>query len=268
MRMVPVKFSDLKFELTVSTDDVLANVDANIRRGLPQVQPHNEQDQELAIVGGGWSLLDTVDELRTLAGSGVKVVTLNGSHGWCLDNGFRPSAHVQVDARAFNARFVERTHPDCVYLIASQSHPSVFDELERQGRRTLIFHCSGGDEEVELLNKYYFRQWFLVIGGSTVALRAIPLLRMLGYKRFHLFGIDSCLRGDEHHAYPQAENDEHTTAIIEVEDRKFRTTPWMHQQAKEFVGVIKGMGQLFELSIHGDGLLAHILKACAEKLEN
>jgi hypothetical protein len=39
-------------------------------------------------------------------------------------------------------------------------------------------------------------------------LRAFPLLRMLGYTQFHVFGFDSCVQEDgTHHAYPQPEND-------------------------------------------------------------
>jgi hypothetical protein len=34
---------------------------------------------------------------------------------------------------------------------------------------------------------------YYVPGGSTVMLRAIPLLRMLGFWRLHLFGFDSCV---------------------------------------------------------------------------
>ena len=56
--------------------------------------------------------------------------------------------------------------------------------------------------------------FFPVPGGSTVVLRALPLMRMLGLSQFHLFGFDSCVLPEAHHAYPQPENDNPETSPI------------------------------------------------------
>ena len=93
-----------------------------------------------------------------------------------------PSAYVMVDAREFNARFVEKVIPDCKYFIASQCHPSVFDKLPKE--RTYIWHTTA-ESINDLLAKEY-KNWYPVPGGSTILLRTIPLFRMLGFKRFHL----------------------------------------------------------------------------------
>jgi hypothetical protein len=45
--------------------------------------------------------------------------------------------------------------------------------------------------------------------------------------------------------------------------RVFSCAPWMISQATEFIEIIRRMGDAFELQIHGDGLLAHILEVGA-----
>jgi hypothetical protein len=88
---------------------------------------------------------------------------------------------------------------------------------------------------------------------------------MLGFRRFHLFGADSCLTDDgKHHAYSQPENDGMMIFPAYVGGRKFLCHPWMFSQAQEMMDLIKFYGHAFELEIHGDGLLKHILTTGAE----
>lgn len=255
---------EVKMKLNVPIDQIVENVKVNIRRGLPQVQPHDVQETPIAVVGGGWSLNETLDDLKEKHAAGMKVVSVNGSHDYLIQHGIRPSAHVQLDAREFNARFVRHWHPDCKYLIASQCHPSVFDALE--GADVRIFHCEN-DAEKEALDNYYLGHYHTVPGGSTVMLRAILLMRMLGFDHMEVYGFDSCYRGDEHHAYPQEENEEEDIGAMTVDGREFRCAPWMFSQAKEFIGFTKQFGGMINLIVHGDGLIAHMIKTCAMRVE-
>src|SRR5207244_2923484 len=70
--------------------------------------------------------------------------------------------------------------------------------------RTYLFHTNV-DAIKDILEEQY-GVWWSVPGGSTVLLRAIPLLRTLGYAKFHIYGADSCLESAGlneyvHHAY-------------------------------------------------------------------
>jgi hypothetical protein len=210
------------------------------------------------IVGGGPSLAQNIEEIRRLRASGVKLITINGAYQYCIDNGIIPSAMIMVDARPFNKRFVENVIDDCKYFIASQCDPSVFDGLPAD--RTYIWHTSA-DIINDILAKEY-KNWWSVPGGSTVLLRAIPLFRMLGFKRFHIFGCDSCLDGDVHHAYEQKENDGQLVVPVNVGGKIFYCHAWMVSQAQEFIDLIKMLGDEIELEVYG-GLLHHILKTGA-----
>ena len=82
---------------------------------------------------------------------------------------------------------------------------------------------------------------------------------MLGYKRFHLLGCDSCLDNEIHHAYEQKENDGDTVLPVNVGGKIFYCNPWMISQAQEFINLIRALGEEIELEIYG-GLLHHILE--------
>jgi len=260
---VPAEEITMEGRLNAGLEVVKANVEANIRLGFQQVQPYPTNDVEVMIVGGGPSLKDQIDEIRDLRERGVKLVTLNNAYQYCLDHQIKPSAYVMVDARPFNVRFVENTIPECKYFIASQCDPSVFERLEAVKDQTYIWHTSA--EEIQDILMAQYPKCFPVPGGSTVLLRAIPLFRMLGFKRFHIFGCDSCLDiAGSHHAYEQKENDEQAVIPVRVGGRIFYCNPWMVSQAREFIDLIGCMGDVMELNIHG-GLLRQILESGAER---
>ena len=126
--------------------------------------------------------------------------------------------------------------------------------------RTYIWHTQA-ELITDLLEKQY-EECYPVPGGSTVLLRAIPLFRTLGFKRFHIFGCDSCLEEDKHHAYEQKENDGQLIMPVNVGGKIFKCHPWMVSQAQEFIDLIRMLGEEIELEVYG-GLLHHILETGA-----
>lgn len=268
--------------LNVEAEQVRANVRHNIAQGWEQVHPHATNDLECMILGGGPSMPAFLDEIRAKRAAGVKLLTLNGAYNWALAHGLTPSAQIIVDARAFNARFTKPVVDGCKYLIASQCDPGVLEGLPKD--RTYLFHTMTG-LITDLLEAQYQGEWHAIPGGSTVLLRAIPLMRMLGYARFHLYGCDSCLQvGAEsasqarrldaqgapfpirHHAYAQPENDQGAILPVTVNPggRIFYCHGWMASQAQEMLDLIRMLGDVIELEIHGDGLLAYLLQSGAQ----
>lgn len=264
----------IEFQGQINTpDDVLKkNIEHSIRLGYPQVRPQAPQTDRVCLVGGGPSLNDTFDELRDLYFSGAKVVTVNGSSAWCLAHNIRPSAHIILDARPENARFVMPTIPQCRYLIASQCAPETWDVV--RGRENVwIWHAVAQDNEIlkPILDEFYAGQWMPMSGGTTVIMRAILLLRATGFLRFDLFGVDSCYMGREHHAYVQPENDTDKAFPFTLAapgrpetTRTFWAAPWMAKQLECFLQTIRLNGDAFLLNVHGDGMLAHALTCSAD----
>ena len=258
--------------LNIDESQVRANVIINAAAGWQQVMPHITVDDEVLILAGGPSLAEHAEQVKAMRAAGAKLVTLNGAYNWAIEQGLQPSAQIVVDARPFNARFTRPVVDGCKYLIASQCDPAVLEGLPRD--RTYLWNTGAGVERDEAGTvkpgpiadalDASAAQWWLIPGGSTVMLRAIPLLRMLGYHRFHLFGFDSCLSGDAHHAYAQPENDSEVVIPVTVGGRVFRCHAWQVSQAQEFMDLVKHFGSEFELEVYGDGLINHILRTGAQ----
>jgi hypothetical protein len=247
--------------INATEEMILDNIRVNCAGGWQQLIPHPEQDTEVMILGGGPSLNHHLEEIREMRERGVKLVTLNGAYNWAIDHGLTPSATVIVDARELNKRFTKPVVDECKYFIASQCHPSVFEGLPKD--RTYLWHVMGDLTDSSVVKEFYPAS-FPIPGGSTVLLRAIPLLRQTGYHRFHIFGCDSCLEDGAHHAFSQPENDDRAVIPIMVTGgRTFYCHPWMACQAREFVTMIQKIGETFDCVIHGDGLLEHIVNVAA-----
>ncbi len=258
---------------------ILEHVRQNIRRGLPQVQPHVPNPAMALLVCGGPSLAMTEKELVEAYWAGGKVIACNGAYQWCIDRNIKPSAAVMLDARDFNARFIKTPVEGCKYLLASQCHPSTFDMC--RDRIVHIWHaCTAGEPELDVLKEYYFepkvtpesglRRTFPVQLGTTVGVRAISLLRMLGFQNMEIFGLDSCWLGDEHHAYEQVENKDLKIGVWlrpkgrDDKAQRFLCAPWHMKQYEDFLGLVKARGNLFQLNVHGPGLIATALRTGAE----
>jgi len=238
-------------------DKIRDNIEKNIKLGLPQVQPYETQwNKSVGLVLGGSTLKETFPDLLEKRKNGMPVITVNGSHRYCMTGGLIPSAMIMLDSREFNNRFVYPLVEDCKYFISSQCHPSVFENLK--DNKVWIWHCAG-DDNFDLLKEVYGGEYYPIMGGATIALRAVHLLRMLGFHKFEMYGFDSCIIG-EHHAYEQSENDGEEVLDVVVSGKEFLCTAAHYHQAKEFVDMISKTGEHYDLAVHGDGLISHIIK--------
>lgn len=258
--------------LNVEEERIRAHIHANLALGLPEVSPRQAQPElEIALVCGGPSAADHLEEIREHARGGMPIVTVNGVYNWLLSNGIVPGLQIVVDAREFNRRFVEPDSPACQYAVSSQCDPALVASLPRE--RTLLWH--GASEKVHRwLGEYdaahnQVREYFPVPGGPTVALAALPLLAMLGFRLIHVYGLDSCVRPGAHHAYPQPENDADALVPISVDGKTFICAGWMVKQAHVFQEVMRRILIPWgvSLAVHGDGLIAAIIAAAAARRE-
>lgn len=254
--------SDIKKCSTVNTTDtvLIDQIYQNLQLGLEELRPYEQNSQELLILAGGPSLNDFVDEIRINKMMGLPIVTLNGAYNWALEHNIKPDVQVILDARDFNVRFTQPHVDSCKYLVASQCHPDLVRSLPP--KQTFLWH-SGQDNVQAAMKRMYKEEnhdWFPVFGGMTVTLRVFPLLLMLGYNRFVVYGFDSCLGGNDHHAYPQPENDIESVIDVTCGGRQFKCHPWMLTQAQEWLQLQEMIGDLCQIDVKGDGLIAHTIR--------
>ncbi len=216
--------------------------------GLPRLksQPPNRGTAspfigKVAIIGGGPSINDPViqAEFSLLRAHGFAIWALNGSYDWLLDRGLVADAHVLLDARAENTKFLRRSRRETTYYLASICSGFVYQDLMEHNRKIVRYDLD-------------------VMGdcGTTVGTHAIAVAFTEGFREIHLYGYDSSYRGDAGHAYEQALNGEERIVDAHVADRVFKAAPWMVRQAQDFEGIAEAIidaGGV--IVVHGDGLL-------------
>jgi len=248
-------------EINTEQQKLEDNIRVNAKTDYQLVQPYPLQDTEVMLLAGGPSLNDFTDEIIELRKGGMPMITTNGTYNWAIEHGLKPSMQLIIDAREFNSRFVTPVVDDCKYFIASQADPSIFEGLPLD--RTYAWHVGVATEQAALLDDLY-KIWYPCPGGSTVTLRGLCLLRMLGFHKIHIYGFDSCRRDGEHHAYSQPENDYKSSPIpISAGGRVFQCDAWMYCQTTEFMKMVGLFGDELDLDVKGDGLIAHIIKTGA-----
>ncbi len=240
----------LRTQSNVANSKLAENFHSSVARGLPEflAMPgigKGKGDAQVSLVGGGPSMQGTLHEL-----SGT-VIACGSSHRYLVgEQGITPHYAVICDALPAAAKFIQTPDHRCTYLVASTCDPSVFDALD--GYSVYIWHL-GGIPETEKLRQ--------IGGGCTVGLRSISIAIALGYSNLHLFGFDSCFLDKASHSYPMRA-DEFNTITVKVvgTDREFETTPELLAQANHFIGMAQKFGGMFSATVHGDGLIAEIMR--------
>lgn len=250
-------------------DTIKRNIITNINRGLPQLERYMDHPdyRPVALVAGGASLDDpeSLQDLKEHSASGHAVVALNGSYKWLDDHNIRYHAHVLLDSRHFNKTFVQNPKKGVKYFICSQCDPAVFDNLI--GYNTYIWHGGTSKFVPEEMEAVYHGKYIKVKTGRTVMLGALYVFRTLGFHQFELFGLDSCLLDSKHHAYDQKENDDGTIVEFVINGRTFQCHPWMIGQAQDFLKFTKILGHKYDINVHGNGLINHLITSISERGE-
>lgn len=258
-------------------EESIKNIPTNLARGFPRLHQMPEfqrikgSDVPIAIVGGGPSLKQTIDELR-----GFRHIMAAGSvHDYLRSQGFAPEYAVACDPSPLMANYFRNPSSETKYLLSSHCDDAVFEALK--GMSIAIWHCAPIDKE--FLDQHD-PGWHAVGGGCTVGLRGLSLAIVLGYENIHLFGFDSCLgeTDDEHHAYGFTEETEELGQIYSVRighgmsgpvegGKTYRCAGYQMAQADHFKLWVEHYGNMFNPTFHGDGLLPemwkHILKVAS-----
>jgi uncharacterized Rossmann fold enzyme len=184
--------SSLPLKITgkcVAEDETLfANMDAAIARGYPQVkEAQTAKSGAILLVASAPSVKGQLELIKKMKAAGSPIVAIKGAHDWLIDNGVTPDYALAIDPQEHRIAFY-KPQPTVHYMIASQCHPAMFDNLD--GCQVTLWHPyvkKGQDRP---------KNCMLIGGGTTSGLRAISLFYVLGYRQFELFGFDSCNDGE------------------------------------------------------------------------
>ena len=217
---------------------MLRNMRHALSLGLREIEGCRPHAHTLCVAGGGPSLADTCQDMRGF------VAAINGSQKFLTDRGILdPGPHMPD---------VITADPRVRYYVASICDPGVFAKL--RGCDVRLWHPTavcGGQGLLELERP---DGWLQVGGGSTMGMRWIFLGYMLGFRTFHLHGLDSSFRGEATHAYPDRVRG---GQILKVHGRLTRRN--FVEQVNDFFDMLDIFArpdvEPTEFKVFGDGLL-------------
>jgi hypothetical protein len=259
---------EMRSEYNGDTEELQRNREYSRSLGNSTEMPRGEGT--LVIVAGGPSLKDSLEDVRGSWRVGDKILACNGAHKFLVSNGITPWACMIVDKNEENWRFVAGSNPGTIYLLASSCHPRVFIQFNGLDRDVRVWDMITNVEEIESDGQKVedgrimaAREGYDYISasGSTVAIHALLSGFNMGFRNFEIFGMDSCVAGDKHHAYSQKWNDgmDVWPEPVFVGARSFICEPWMILQAQDFQKIIRVLWPHIGLKVHGDGMIAAIL---------
>jgi hypothetical protein len=253
-----IKIDGVQVMMAMERETVIANIARNSAKGLPSIQnlPEWREAEPIAIVGGGPSLKETIEDLRPYQ----KIMACGSVHDYLIGQGVRPRWTVVSDPDPVMSQYLKRPSAGCTYLVASMCDESVFDALH--GQHVVLWHCGDQEQSPDLWGE---TPKLLIGGGCTVGTRAFTIAAAFGYSNIHLFGFDTCLREEEHHAYKFATPEEELGEVTEIslfnpDGPKYRLAGYHLGQLFDFKKIMETLGHKVNVTAHGGGVIAEMLK--------
>jgi uncharacterized Rossmann fold enzyme len=249
--------SSLPLKITgkcVAEDETLfANMDAAIARGYPQVkEAQTAKTGAILLVASAPSVKGQLELIKKMKAAGSPIVAIKGAHDWLIDNGVIPDYALAIDPQEHRIAFY-KPQPNVHYMIASQCHPAMFDNLD--GCQVTLWHpyVKRGQDRP--------KNCMLIGGGTTSGLRAISLFYVLGYRQFELFGFDSCNDGKLLRVNGDGlkDGDNLIEVSIEPQGETFYCNTAMALQAEHFQTYYDYLPDA-TFNAHGRGLIQAIIK--------
>lgn len=240
----------LKSEICATPESVEFNLNQSLGGEyvsfLPMIQP--EHEKTVSIVGSAPSLQWTYEDIEG------DVLACNAAHDFLIDRNIEPTFEMLWDADPVITKFFT-PRKGVIYLVASRCHPGVFEKLH--GYDVRVWHA-GGDECLERLLVNKNRMEPIINGGSAAVVRAMFLAYAMGYRKMHLFGVDSSYEGMTHFQKSVVPEEELEVVCL---GQWFKTTPWLAMQAEDFKIIAPALREGgAEIIVHGTGLVPTIAR--------
>jgi hypothetical protein len=187
--------------IPVSNDDLLRHVAHSKSLGYPEVSETDVHGRHLAVVGGGPSIVDHLDEIRQFS----DIWAINGACGFLREHGIE-STLLSLDPCDFLAPRVAGAKKA---LLASRCHPDVFETLK--GADITLF-----DATTDATNGMW--------ASVSTATVAFHLSMTLGYRQTVFFGCEGSY-SDKTHAYMDEAELQDYRFVVECGGKRYLTAP-------------------------------------------
>ena len=251
----------------VECDIQHAQIAQNVKRPYKYIQDLSvwnvRKDINIALVGGGPSLCDHLDELRKFDGV---IVACGSVHDYLVKNKIISNYAVVCDPDIIASNYLKYPNKNTHYLVATLCHNKVFETLA--GVALTMWHCWDGD--LEFLKSVDDR-YMAISGGCTVGLRSLNIAVGMGYKNIHFFGFDSCVDLDKHHAY-EFNSDEKLGRLYEVKLDSSSSKTYICEgyhlgQVRDFQDFYFYHRKKFNPVFHGSGYLSDVFNVLVANIK-
>lgn len=269
-----IKINEVQTVAATPSSTQLENAKANVKLTIERFHNIPEfgvvKDDPVAIVGGGPSLKRYMKDLRKFQG---KIFACGSVNDYLMQNVVIPDYAVICDPDPLSLKYYMLLSRHTTYLLGSNIDPVITKHMMEHVPRILLWHChspdfEGKEKEVEI-------PYVGFNGGATVGNRTMNLAYCMGYRDFHLFGMDTSLEGNSHHAYefmdPAVEKVGKVYSIKvgkeEAQGEAFLCEGYHIAQATAFNGFCNEVGKNIKITFHCDGLLPAYYEVIKEMME-
>ncbi len=207
----------------VEHKDILFNVDFARAADIPYCGIEAAHDRALAVVGGGPSILDQLDELRSFEGD---IWAINGACAFLRSHGIEATLF-GVDPHAIVRQWAPGAKKA---ILCSRTDWHVWGIL--------------ADAEVHLFDLAQENPETGITCGSSTATCAFDLATNLGYRKVYFYGCEGSYPGaeigndqDRSHAYTQEKHDDRM--LVSCGDGEYLTRPDFLVQCDEMAKMLK-----------------------------
>lgn len=175
-----------------NVEHLRVHIESAAKRGLPYVERGKYEGEKGVVIAGLAPSLKTkrtMNVVRKRAQAGWKILAIKEAITYFLENDIPVHMSANMDPGAQEAQRVPVV-PGVEYYIASSCHPDLFDHVISHGGNAIVYHSACGWPNEQIIYKGLFPNGNTMIGGFTVANRALGLCHYLGFKRPLLVGCD------------------------------------------------------------------------------
>lgn len=208
--------------MPVAHEELLKHIAYGRSLGYPEVREAEPHGRRLAVVGGGPSISEHLDEIREF----TDIWAINGACRFLRERGI-DSTLLALDPCDFLAPRVSGAKKA---LLATRCHPEVFKALE--GADITVFEAAGDAEN---------GMW----ASCAAATVAFHMGTTLGYRKMVFFGCEgSFSEGGDSHAYMDEAELQDYRFVVECGGKRYVTAPDIYMLTQQ-------MAVFFRLSING-----------------
>lgn len=201
--------------IPVSDDDLLRQVAHTKKLGFPEVREQEPHGRRLAVIGGGPSIVDKLDEIRGY----TDIWAINGACRFLREHGI-DSTLLSLDPCDFLAPRVSGAKKA---LLATRCHPDVFKALE--GADITVFYATTDAAE---------GMW---ASCSTVTV-AFHLATVLGYRQTVFYGCEGSY-SEQTHAYMDEAELQDYRFVVECGGKQYLTAPDLYMLTKQMAFLLR-----------------------------